>query len=251
MFEVALILFGVVISSAAMAVGIGGGILWTPLLILGYGLTPAEAIGTSLFIQVAGLGSGTVAYIKAGLVNIKLSSIFFLIALPGVIIGSFISIKLSQGTVQMALGLMAMTLAVLFVAGNQDSEQATRTTIDAKQIKGIAAIPAFFGFIMGFLSLGISEWLIPALRNKLCMDMQQAIATSIAMMFLLPVVASSIHLSLSDKLHSEIILFGAIGTLIGAQIGVHISQRINEQLLKQSFIYLMTLIGIHLIFQAI
>ena len=81
--------------------------------------------------------------------------------------------------------------------------------------------------------------------------MQQAIGTSITMMFLLALVASSIHLTLSDTLHPEIVAFGAIGTLIGAQIGVHISQRINEQLLKQSFIYLMTLIGIHLIFQAI
>ena len=251
MFEVALILIGILISSAAMAVGIGGGILWTPLLILVYGLTPAEAISSSLFIQVAGLGSGTFAYVKAGLVNVKLSATFFLIALPGVIIGSFVTINLSQGLVQMALGIMAMTLAVLFVASNQEENQGTSSKISAKQIKRLAPIPGFFGFIMGFLSLGISEWLIPALRNKLCMEMQQAIGTSITMMFLLALVASSIHLTLSDTLHPEIVAFGAIGTLIGAQIGVHISQRINEQLLKQSFIYLMTLIGIHLIFQAI
>ncbi|MCP3688170.1 MAG: sulfite exporter TauE/SafE family protein, partial [Gammaproteobacteria bacterium] len=61
MFELALVLAGSMIATAAMAIGIGGGILWTPLLILVYQLTPADAISTSLFIQVAGLGSGTLA----------------------------------------------------------------------------------------------------------------------------------------------------------------------------------------------
>jgi uncharacterized membrane protein YfcA len=251
MLEAALILFGVIISSVAMAIGIGGGILWTPLLILVYGLSPAEAITTSLFIQVAGLGSGAAAYGKAGLVRKKLSITFFLIALPGVIIGSFVTINLPQDTVQMALGIMAMTLAILFVASSQDTEHETGGSFDSRQIRRIALIPGFFGFIMGFLSLGISEWLIPALRNKLRMDMQQAIGTSITMMFLLALVAAFVHFSLSETLYPEIIVLGSVGTVIGGQIGALTSQRINDRLLKQSFIYLMTLIGIHLIFQAI
>ncbi|MDH5355176.1 MAG: sulfite exporter TauE/SafE family protein [Gammaproteobacteria bacterium] len=251
MLEVALILFGTIIASAAMAIGIGGGILWTPLLILVYKLSPAEAISTSLFIQVAGLGSGTLAYSRAGLVKKKLSVIFFLIALPGIIIGSFITINLPQQAVQMALGIMAMTLAILFVASNQDSDQNTKSSYNASEIRNVAPIPFTFGFIMGFLSLGISEWLIPALRTKLKMEMPQAIGTSIAMMFMLALVASAVHFYLNETVHVKIIVLGAIGTLIGGQIGPRISQRINDKLLQQSFIYLMTLIGIHLIFQAI
>ena len=234
-----------------MAVGIGGGILWTPLLILIYGLTPTEAITTSLFIQVVGLGSGTIAYGKAGLVNKKLSITFSLIALPGVIIGSFIAISLSPDTIQMALGVMAMILAILFVASSQETAQETGGSFNLGQVRQIAPIPGFFGFVMGFLSLGISEWLIPVLRSKLKMKMQQAIGTSIAMMFILAVVASLVHYSLSESICLDIILLGSVGTLIGGQIGARISQHINERLLKQTFIYLMTLIGIHLIFQAI
>ncbi|RLA45892.1 MAG: hypothetical protein DRR42_18940 [Gammaproteobacteria bacterium] len=234
-----------------MAIGIGGGILWTPVLILVYRLSPAEAISTSLFIQVVGLGSGTFAYARAGLVKIKLSAIFFLVALPGIIIGSFITIKLPQHAVQMALGIMAMTLAILFVVNNRDSEQGASGDFDSAKIRGIAPIPFVFGFIMGFLSLGISEWLIPALRSRLRMGMPQAIGTSIGMMFALALVASIVHFNLSETLHLEIIALGSIGTLIGGQIGPHISQRINDRILQQSFIYLMTLIGIHLIFQAI
>ena len=197
-----------------------------------------------------GLGSGTIAYAKSGLIKPKLSLTFFFIALPGVVIGSFFTLNLSQDIVQMALGTMALILAILFVAGNHDDVRPMQS-FDPKLIRQIAPIPAFFGFTMGFLSLGISEWLIPALRGKLRMQMTHAIGTSIAMMFMLALVASLVHYSLSDSIHPKIVLLGGLGTLLGGQLGVYISRRINERLLQQSFIYLMTLIGIHLIFQAL
>ena len=249
--ELMLVVSGITISSIAMAIGIGGGILWTPLLILAYGLSPQEAITTSLLIQVVGMGSGSVAYYRAGLVKIRLSLLFIMVALPGVIIGSFISVNLSQETVQMALGIMSMTLAILFVSSHEDIINSRPGDYLKEKLASILPIPAFFGFILGSLSLGIGEWLIPALRNRLKLDMITSIATMIPMMFVLALVASLIHIAIADTIHLSYFTWGAIGTLIGGQIGVHISRRINERLLKQSFIYLMTLTGIHLIFQSI
>jgi len=251
MLELGLVLSGLFIATTSMAVGIGGGILWTPLLIFAYGLTPQEAITTSLLIQVVGMGSGSVAYYRAGLVKTRLSLLFFLVALPGVIIGSFISVNLPQETVQMALGIMSMTLAILFVTSQEDIIDTTSQNYIKEKIAQILPIPAFFGFILGSLSLGIGEWLIPALRNRLKLDMTTSIATVIPMMFLLALVASLIHYFVADTIHMKYFAWGAAGTLIGGQIGAHISRRINERILKQSFIYLMTLTGIHLIFQAI
>lgn len=251
MLELGLIFSGIIIGSVAMAIGIGGGILWTPLLILVYGLSPAEAISTSLFIQIVGLGSGTFAYIKAKLINIRLSIILAVVALPGVVLGSYMTVSLAEHTIQMILGIMAMVLAILFVVNREEIEEQKYLSLDTKAIRKVAPIPAFFGFLMGFLSVGISEWLIPALRHKLKFDMPHAIGTSIGMMFILAIVSSIVHFNLSESFHSEIFILGATGTLIGGQIGARISQRINDELLKQSFIYLMMLIGIHLIFQAI
>ena len=104
---------------------------------------------------------------------------------------------------------------------------------------------------MGFLSLGIGEWLIPALRNKLKFSMSRAIATVIPMMFLLALTATGIHWILADHILFKYFIWGAIGTLIGGQIGPYIARHISDRVLKETFIYLMTLLGIHLIFQAI
>ena len=75
--ELGLVLSGLFISTAAMTIGIGGGILWTPLLILAYGLSPQAAVATSLLIQVIGMGSGTFAFLRTNLVDKKLALIFF------------------------------------------------------------------------------------------------------------------------------------------------------------------------------
>ena len=59
------------------------------------------------------------------------------------------------------------------------------------------------------------------------------------------------HAAFAPQLHWDYVLYGATGTLVGAQLGPYLNQYIGERVLKESFIYLMTLIGIHLIFQAV
>ncbi|MCK4706099.1 MAG: sulfite exporter TauE/SafE family protein, partial [Gammaproteobacteria bacterium] len=208
---------------------------------------------TSLLIQVVGMGSGTFAFLRTNLVEKKLALIFFITALPGVIIGSFVTVNLAQQPVQMALGIMAMLLALLFVSSHEPlDEERSHYHFDRKKVNLILPIPGFFGFIMGFLSLGIGEWLIPAMRSRLKLDMKRCVATIIPMMFLLAVVASVLHWSLMEEaLQINYFLWGALGTLIGGQIGPRVARYINDRMLKETFIFVMTLIGIHLIFQAI
>lgn len=252
MIDTIILLFaGIGIATTVTTLGIGGGILWTPLLILWFKLPPQEAVATSLLIQVIGLGSGSTAYLKAGLVRIRLATILFFIALPGVIIGSIIGVQLPQHAVQMGLGIMSLTLAILFVSAAMPLPSNKQLDIDSKELTKILPIPGFFGFLMGLLSVGISEWLIPALRSRLRLSMPEAVGTVIPVMFGLACVAALSHLFLSHAVCWNCFIYGAIGTTIGGQLGPLLSQRLDEMLLKDSFIYLMTLVGIHLLFQSI
>lgn len=246
-----LIFTGITISTIVTTLGIGGGILWSPLLILGFKLSPQEAVTTSLMIQVIGLSSGSIAYLKAGLVQMRLVAILFFIAVPGVIIGSVIGVTLPPQVVQMGLGIMSLMLAILFVSTAVPLTIDKQTNIDTKELTKILPIPGFFGLLMGLLSVGISEWLIPALRSKLGLSMPEAVATVISVMFGLAVVASISHGLLAHTVHWNYFMYGALGTAIGGQLGPRLAQQIDEGVLKDSFIYLMTLVGIHLIFQSI
>ncbi|KOR28536.1 hypothetical protein TI05_16750 [Achromatium sp. WMS3] len=242
---------GIVISTLVTALGIGGGILWTPLFILGFGLPPHQAVTTSLMIQVVGLGSGSIAYIKSGLVKTHLVVLIFIVALPGVIIGSILALRLPQQLVQMALGVMSLTLAILFVTAAVPLAADKKYSFDRVLLLKILPIPAFFGFMMGSLSVGISEWLVPPLRSRLGLSMPEAVASVIPVMFGLASIASLSHGLSSFPTYWIYFVWGAIGTIIGGQLGPRLAQQIDEVILKDTFIYLMTLVGIHLIFQSI
>jgi len=247
-----LILSGLLISIVVMAIGVGGGILWTPLLILLYGLTPAEAVATSLAIQVIGMGSGTFAFLRSGLAAPKISLAFFAAALPAVIIGSIFSVNLKEGHVQLALGIMTMALAVLFVSSRDRAiDEDSAPNLTSTETRKLLPVPAGLGFLMGMLSVGLSEWLIPLLRYRLKISMRQAISIVVPTVFLLALAATATHGLLSNHILWWHVLCGGAGTLIGAQLGVLLARRIQDRILKQSFIYLMTLVGIHLIFQSI
>ncbi len=245
-----LIACGVAIATIAMAVGIGGGILWTPLLIVVYGLAPVEAVTYSLIIQIFGMGSGTLAFYRSGQTDLKLSALLAAVALPGVIIGSFGTHYIDENSLRLILGIMAMMLALMFVARNTEADDSGERTYQRRQLGPLLPIPGFFGFIMGLLSLGIGEWLIPALRDRLRLTMSRAVAVVVPMMMMLAVVSSLIHISRIDELNPDYVVWGAIGTMIGAPIGARLSRVINDRLLKEAFIFIMTLLAVHFVFRS-
>jgi uncharacterized membrane protein YfcA len=55
-FPFTILFIGVAISTVAVMLGIGGGILWSPVLILLYKIGPGEAITTALALQIGGMG---------------------------------------------------------------------------------------------------------------------------------------------------------------------------------------------------
>ena len=251
MLSAALLFFsGIAISTIAMAVGIGGGILWAPLLMLIYGLAPVEAVTYSLIIQVFGLGSGTLSFYRSGQTDLKLSALLAAIALPGVIIGSYGTHYIDANKLRLILGIMAMMLALMFVARNTETDKTRERNYQLGQVKPLLPIPGFFGFIMGLLSLGIGEWLIPALRDRLRMNMSHAVAVVVPMMLILALVSSLIHINSIDNWHLDYVIWGSLGTIAGAPIGARLSRVMNDRVLKEAFIFIMTLLAVHFVFRS-
>ena len=73
---------GIGIATVASAVGIGGGILWMPFLIIMLRLKPETAVLTSLIIQSAGMGSGALAYNRKDRIDYRLACLLLLITAP-------------------------------------------------------------------------------------------------------------------------------------------------------------------------
>jgi hypothetical protein len=108
-----LILGGLVVGLLSGFLGIGGGFLIVPALVLGSGMTAISAVGSSL-VSVGAFGLTTaMSYAAAGLVNWRVAAIFVLGGIAGGLVGVNLSVRLSA--MRGALS-KCFAVAVVFVA---------------------------------------------------------------------------------------------------------------------------------------
>jgi uncharacterized protein len=241
---------GVIIASLASAVGIGGGILWMPFLMIFLNLTPETAVVTSLLVQTAGMGSGSAAYIKKKTADIPLAGFFLLLALPGLVMGALLTRLLSSANLELALGILTLTTAFLFVSANQKYADTGRERVPIKDARPHGWVVSIMAVASGMLSVSIGEWLVPLMRNQLKLRMRVAVATSIVAIFGTCMAGSAFHVMLGSSADLMTLIWAVPGVIIGGQVGSWFTEKINERLLKEVFIFLLTLIGIHLIYNS-
>ena len=241
---------GVIIASLASTVGIGGGILWMPFFIIILKLAPETAVVTSLLVQTAGMGSGSIAFIRKRIADLHLAAFLLLLTLPGLGIGALLTRLLSAANLELALGILTLTTAFLFVSANQKYSDTGRNRIALKSARRYGWIVSLMAVTSGMLSVSIGEWLVPLMRNRMKLRMRSAVATSIVTIFGTCVAGSGLHVILGSSAELTILAWAIPGVVIGGQIGPRFTERINERMLKEVFIFLLTLIGIHLIYNS-
>ena len=102
-------IFGGIISGLF---GVGGGLIFVPLLILLKNLDPHVAVGTSLAVVVPTAMMGVFAHGRAGMIDWKAFLLISAFAILGAWIGSQVSLRLDTGLLRKLLGLFLVVLAV-------------------------------------------------------------------------------------------------------------------------------------------
>ena len=241
---------GIVIATLATMVGLGGGILWTPYLIFVAGLDPAQAVLSSLIIQMAGMGSGGFAAIKKKKADPTMALIMAAAAVPGVAAGVWLQGIVEPGSLVFLLGATCMAIALVFVYAHEDYGFVPRREILLRSVAPYLWIPPVLSVLTGLLSVGVGDFLVPILRNRLGMKMDAAIGTCLILMSINAALAAALHLVTGGQFPGSLVFWAVIGVLIGGQIGPRLADKIPDQTLKEIFIYGLSLVGIHVLFNA-
>ena len=115
---VALILLGGLAGMTSGLVGIGGGIIIVPALVLLFGFSQQVAQGTTLALMVPPLGAlAAMTYYRQGYVDLKTAGLICLGFLVGSVLGADLAIRLpteiltrSFGAILVAIGLKMLLL---------------------------------------------------------------------------------------------------------------------------------------------
>jgi len=266
------------VSFLASMVGIGGGVLWVPLLVAFFGLSVPEARTISLFCMIFVTLSATVGYFKYNCIDWKLGMVYDLFAIPGVLMGKWIA-DLLNNIFPNILKIMVVSalwiLASLMLARKskktdddedfyvvRDSFMDEKHHIQMSKSKKwtFSLISSFFGgFVAGSVGMG-GGTVYTATMILLGLTPIIAVATAEFSMiftntfgFLTAAILPLINWNIpgfgteSVPILWEFIIPMGIASLIGAFLGTILSRRVKGSILKKILAGIAILMGIPIV----
>jgi len=118
-----LIVIGIVAGAIAAALGIGGGIVFVPSLVVFYGFSQHMAQGTSLAVIVPTAIVGTIVHARAGRVEWRLASRIAAGGILGAVAGSRVALALDGRLLRRLFAALLVVMALRLLLR-------TRRTVD-------------------------------------------------------------------------------------------------------------------------
>ena len=242
-----LILFGLVVGTIGTMVGVGGGFIHVPFLMLVCGFTVQDAIGTSIGIIFFNTTAGSFMYYYKKCIDVDLAKRLSLIVIPGAILGPLI---VQQYTNSLFLVVFAILLLViscyLFFSNSQINllpeykynREITIEDLDGNKVSYSTNISlSYIGtFIIGFFSnlIGIGGGIIhvPFLILFLRIPVHIALGTSHFILCVSSFVGMIMFMILGN-IHFDYMMPIAVGAILGAKIGVELSKLTSPVVIRK------------------
>lgn len=250
---------GALVGFMSGLLGVGGGFLLTPLLIM-MGIDPLVAAASGTNAIVGASASGTMAHLRARNVDVKMGSLMLAGGVLGGGAGTFVVKALRGGgnaDVVIVLGyviLLAVMGVVLFVEGlasqvkGEGDVQAESpgyrllqrlplsTGFPASGVRTSAIAPFVLGILVGVLAalLGVGGgfFLIPAMSYFLAMPMRVVIGTSLFQMLFTSASVTVMQASVNHSVDAFLAVGLLMGATLGAQVGARAARALKGNQLK-------------------
>lgn len=246
-------------------VGLGGGFVVVPLLLLLYNFSPQQTIGTSLTVVFFNAVSGALAYTRQKRIDYRSGIRFAIATLPGSALGAYIANYLSFKVFSVAFGTLLFGVAVFILLRPKREDSSypglscapllprsyvLRTVVDSqgnifryvfKEWIGIL-VSFFVGFISSIFGIAGGVIQVPAMVYLFNFPAHVAVATSTFILSLSTLTGTVFHQLLGHVSYAPALIIGA-GAIIGAQGGARISQRLQGKWVVRSLALALLFVG--------
>ena len=261
-----LIVLGIAAGLLGGIFGLGGGIVFVPVLLLIFHLTPSEAAATSLIGIIAGSAGASAMQIDSGHANIRLGLFLEIATAIGAVAGAAIAVYLDD------IYLLVIFAAVLVMSGYRmatnkqaDVERSEKRDgmfdfsfkdddgkdfdYSVKHIGGSVPLCIGAGMISSITGVGGGTIKVPLMNLYMGVPIKVATATSSYMIGITAFTGAVVYI-MSGVVNYDFAVGIAIGAFAGSMLGVLVSRKLNAKHLKRYFGYLLFAIAVVILLQA-
>lgn len=242
------LLIGLISGFCSGLLGVGGGFILIPLLLLAR--IPVEAaVSASLVFIFFTSASGTLRHGYQGTVDWRLAAVVGLSSISTTIFGSFLTVRLPSSFLQAILG--TCIVAGLFVLNRPPTPKAELAAVKAPRrwtvsqtvrwadrsityplniLKAIW-VGGGVGFLTGLLGVGGGFLKVPAFVGFMAIPLRIAIGTSLLTILGSALVGAVSHWG-QGSLNVTVVWTTALMGVVGAQLGAALLPRLTDRFLK-------------------
>ncbi len=242
----------VLIAAVAMTFGIGGAIFFSPFFVIFLSLKPEVAIALGLLVDVFAFASGLAGYVRNRLVNYHVATRLLPFVAAFAIVGALVGKALPSSVLELTLAAALFFLAVAFLGRERsihfvdhplhptrvESERASWADWwqDIERKPSLFVTSSIGGLFVGLVSAGIGEVNAYNFVRRLKMDPAFAAGTSVFIIAFTALLTTLFNLSFfaaADPqdlvVMAQIAIWAVPGVVLGAQLGVRVSKRIDRR----------------------
>lgn len=248
-------------------IGLGGGIIITPLLVLGFHIDIRYAMGAALASVIATSSGAAAAYLRDGISNMRIGMFLCVATTLGAVGGALLATVLDTHVLSVIFGMALLATALLSLRKNPPLTEgkpdplAQKLRFDAKfesptgriayhprHVPAGFAVMVLAGILSGLLGIGSGAFKVLAMDQIMRIPFKVTTATSNFMIGVTAAASIGIYLK-RGYLDPVLVLPVALGVLAGAFVGARLMPYAPVKILRVVFLVAVVLIGIEMIFQ--
>lgn len=253
--------------------GLGGGIIITPVLTLLFGFDIKYAIGASIVTVIATSSGSAIAYIRDKITNVRVGMFLEIGTTLGAITGAFLSGVIDPKYLYIIFGTFLLFSAVMMLKKTKNelpqnvkpSPAAQKLALDSEYYDKVLGRTVEYnvtgvygglgmmygaGLLSGLLGIGSGIFKVTAMDLYMKLPVKVSSATSNFMMGVTAAASAGVYFLRGD-IDPKIAAPVALGVLIGATIGTRVMQRLRSKTLRMIFIPVLAIVSVQMIVKGV
>ena len=251
-------------------IGLGGGIIITPMLVLGFGIDIRYAMGAALASVIATSSGAAAAYLRDGISNMRIGMFLCIATTTGAVGGAWLATVLDQRALSLIFGavLLATVGLSLRTHGGDESGRASDPLAVELRLPGVMPMPSglqpyavvrvvpgflvmwLAGVLSGLLGIGSGAFKVLAMDQIMRIPFKVTTATSNFMIGVTAAASVGVYLN-RGFFDPALVAPVALGALGGAFIGAKLLPVAPVKLLRAIFSTAVSIIAVQMILRGV